>query len=128
MFKAFSRIWLVPIVLAVAVGIYFIPPVHDHLAWRVDDARSQIKYFFNPPEQAVFLPTQQAAIDAIVSATMQAHALAQTPSPTLKPRPTNAGPSATPTSTPLPLPASVTLPHVIYIDQSGGYNLCAPSN
>src|SRR5512135_2484563 len=99
MFKAFSRIWLVPIVLAAVVAIYFIPPVHDHLEWRVDDVRSQIKYYFNPPEQAVFLPTQQAAIDAIVSATMQAHALAQTASATPQAPSTSTGPSVTPAAT-----------------------------
>jgi len=82
MFKGFRRIWLAPIALAIAAAVYFLPPVHDRLAWRVEDARTQIKYYFNPPDQAVFLPTQQAAIDAIVKATMQAHDVAQTPSPT----------------------------------------------
>jgi hypothetical protein len=126
MSKNFRRIWIAPIALALAVGIYFIPAVHDHLAWRVDDLRGQIKYLFNPPEQVVFLPTQEAAIEAIVSATMQAHALAQTPSAGPKPAATGAGPISTPSAT--PLPSSVTLPGVVYVDQSGGYNLCAPSN
>ena len=49
-------------------------------AWRapVDDLRAQIRYYFNPPDQAVFQPvqsTQQDAINAIVSATMQAYTL-----------------------------------------------------
>ena len=128
MFKSFRRIWLIPIALVLATGIYYVPAVHDRLVPRLDDARTQIKYYFNPPDQAVFLPTQQAAIDAIVSATMQAHAQAQTSSATPKPTATYAGPSQTPTPTPLPLPASISLPGVVYIDQSGGYNLCAPSN
>jgi tetratricopeptide (TPR) repeat protein len=128
MFKNFRRIWLIPIVLVLAIGIYFLPPVHDRLAHRIDDARTQIKYFFNPPQDAVFIPTQQAAIDAIVSATMQAHALAQTPSVTPKAVSTDAGRSPTPTMTPIPLPATVNLPGVIYVDQRDRWNYCAPSN
>lgn len=128
MYKDFRRAGFVALALVLAVAIYFIPPVHDHLAWRVDDVRAQIKSYFHPPEQAVFLPTQQAAIDAIVSATMQAHALTQAPSATPRSTPAKSGPTSAPTATPLPLPASITLPGVVYIDQSGGYNLCAPSN
>jgi hypothetical protein len=128
MLKNFRRAWIAPIAVALLVGIYFLPPVQARLAWRLDDLRTQVKYFFNPPDEAVFLPTQQAAIDAIVSATMQAHALIETPSATPSPRPTIAGPSATPAPTLAPLPASVKLPGVVYVDQSGGYNLCAPSN
>ncbi|HEY5983111.1 MAG TPA: hypothetical protein VIU38_06525, partial [Anaerolineales bacterium] len=56
------RFWLVPAIVLAVVGIYLLPPVHDRLAWRIDDARTQIKYFFNPPDEAIFLPTQQAAI------------------------------------------------------------------
>jgi tetratricopeptide (TPR) repeat protein len=95
----------------------------------MDDLRTQIKYYLNPPEQAVFLPTQQAAIDAIVRATMDAHALAQTASPTPKVAPTTrAGTRVAPTSTPLPLPSSVNLPGVKYVDQLDRWNYCAPAN
>jgi uncharacterized protein YvpB len=128
MFSSIRRRWAVPAVLVLAVAAYFIPPVHDRLAWRVDDLRTQIKYYFNPPDQAVFIPTQQAAIDAIVSATMQAHATAVAAIAT----PTRAAvvprPSPAPTNTLRPLPPSIVLPGVVYINQDGGYNLCAPSN
>jgi tetratricopeptide (TPR) repeat protein len=139
MFKNFRRIWIAPAVVVVVLGIYFIPPVHERMARRVDDVRSQVKYFFDPPEQAVFLPTQQAAIDAIVNATMEAHALEQTATatPVVTP-PTPAGPTALPTTPPTPLLASVNLPgagtvnqhgvHSWYTSQDGGWNLCAPSN
>ncbi len=128
MFKNFRRIWLVPMAVVLITGIYFIPPVHDRLARRVDDVRTQIKYYFNPPDQAVFLPTQQAAIDAIVSATMQAHTLEQTPSATPKPVATSGGPTSTPTMTPTPLPPTVNLPGVKYVDQRDRWNYCAPAN
>ena len=77
MFKNFRRTWLLSIAIVVGVGIYFVPPVHERVGHRVDDLRAQIKYYLNPPEQAVFLPTQQAAIEAIVNATMEAHTRAQ---------------------------------------------------
>ena len=124
--------WKPLAVLGLILAVYFAPPAHDRINHRLDDFRTQVKYFFSPPEDAVFLPTQQAAqqaaIDAIVSATMQAHALLQTPSATAPIRSTKGGPSAVPSATSTPLPPSVSLPGVVYVDQSGGYNLCAPAN
>jgi tetratricopeptide (TPR) repeat protein len=123
-----GRPWIAPAVIIAAIAIYFIPPVHARLAWRLDDARTQIKYFFNPPDEAIFLPTQQAAIDAIVSATMQAHATAEAATPTPRLTPTRVGPTARPTATPTPLPAKVNLPGVKYVDQRDRWNYCAPAN
>ena len=128
MFKGFRRIWLAPIALAIAAAVYFLPPVHDRLAWRVEDARTQIKYYFNPPDQAVFLPTQQAAIDAIVKATMQAHDVAQTPSPTPGATASRGSPTPAPIATALPLPQVVSLPGVVYVDQRDRWNYCAIAN
>jgi tetratricopeptide (TPR) repeat protein len=131
MFKNFRRIWIAPAVVVVVLGIYFIPPVHERIARRMDDLRSQVKYFIDPPEQAVFLPTQQAAIDAIVNATMQAHALIQTPSATPRAVSSAAGSTAAPsgpTATPIPLPPLVNLPGVKYVDQFDRWNYCAPAN
>jgi len=123
-----ARSLLAPIALILALGVYFIPRVHDAVDRRVDDLRTQIKYYFSPPDQAIFLPTQEAAIDTIVNATMRAHATQQarsTPAPTGRATP---GPTSTPTLTPTPLPPTVDLPGVVYVDQSGGWNLCAPAN
>jgi tetratricopeptide (TPR) repeat protein len=130
MFRNFKRIWLIPVVLILGVGFYFLPPVQSRISGRVDDLRAQIKYHLNPPDQAVFQPaqSQQEAIDAIVNATMQAYTRAQTPSATSRPVPTSASTSAARPSTPVPLPASVSLSGVIYMDQHGGWNLCGPTN
>jgi hypothetical protein len=130
MFRNYKRSWLIPIVVILGIGFYFLPPVHDRLAGRLDDLRAQIKYYFNPPDQAVFQPaqSQQEAINSIVRATMQAYVLSQTPSATSRPISTDPRVSSTPTSTPAPLPAAVSLPGVIYLDQHGGWNLCGPSN
>jgi tetratricopeptide (TPR) repeat protein len=114
-------------ILVLAVAVYNIPFVNDRLAWRVDEVRSQIIYFFKPPAEAVFIPEQQSKIDSIVTATLLAM---RTPTltPTLPASSTPVGPTPTPTITPTPLPGSVTLPGVVYVDQMGGYNLCGPSN
>ena len=48
-------------VLLLGIVLYNLPPVHSRLAWRLDNLRSSIKYFLNPPDQAVFVPGQQAA-------------------------------------------------------------------
>ena len=111
-------------VLVLAVGIYFLPPVHSRLAWRIDDLRTRIKYALNPPEQAIFLPTQQAQIDALVTATLRA---LETPTPTATTLPPDV-PTPTPTVTPTPLPTYVILPGVKYEDQHNRWNYCGPAN
>jgi len=124
----FTRIVLyVLVAAAAAVGLYYLPPVHERLSWRLDNLRTQIIYFFRPPDQAVFQPAQQDQLAAMVSATMQALQDQSTPTPSRTPSPTS-GPTAAPTITPTPLPEQVSLPGVVYVDQHGGWNLCGPAN
>lgn len=122
--KRFRILIGIAAVLVLAVGIYYLPPVHSRLVWRIDDMRTRIKYALNPPEQALFLPTQQSQVDAIVSATL--HAL-ETPTPTITPLPPDI-PTPTPTVTPTPLPKYVILPGVKYEDQHNRWNYCGPAN
>ena len=124
------RIPLVAIgILLLGVAVYNIPFVNDKLSWRVDELRSQIVYFFRPPSEAVFIPSQQSQIDRIVTATLLAmRKPSSTPTPQITATLTPVGPTATPTITPTPQPASITLKGVVYVDQLGGYNLCGPSN
>ncbi len=112
------------LLLAVVVGLYYLPPVHARLGWRVDNLRAQIIYFFNPPEQAVFQPTEWAQIGAIVSATLRA----LTPSATATPVPPTRGPTGTPTLTPTPPPAAVDLKGVQNENQHNPWNYCGPAN
>jgi hypothetical protein len=126
--KSLIGVIAILLLILIAIGIYFIPPIHNRLAPHVDDLRAQIKSYFSPPDQAVFQPqqSQQDAISAIVNATMQAYTAAQTPTPTAVQ--ISGSPTAAPTIIPTPLPSSVNLPGVVYIDQSGGWNLCGPTN
>jgi hypothetical protein len=120
----FNRIWAILISILLIIGIYHIPPVHSRLAWRLERVRTEIKYFINPPEEAVFQPQQQSPVDIAVTQMLQT-AAAQTPKATLTPIP-----SATlqPTITTTPLPASVTLKAVKYEQQHGRLNYCGPAN
>ena len=121
-----TRILLaVLLALILAVGVYFIPPVHDRLAWRIDSLRTRITYFFNPPSEAIFQPTEQAMLETIVAQTMQAYQTPRSPTKTATPRP---GPTATPTITSTPLPELVQLEEVKYEHQHGRNNYCGPAN
>jgi uncharacterized protein YvpB len=100
--------------ILLGIGLYYVPPIHQRLAWRVEDLQTTIYYFFNPPEEVVFVPTQQD------QATV-------TPRPTGTPtiEPTI---SLTPTSTAIPIPQSVILEDVKFIDQMHRWNYCGPAN
>ena len=115
--------------LLLAVGLYFLPPVHDRLAWRLEEARNKIYYFFNPPDEAVFQPSEQTMLATIVASTMQAY---QTPKPATRvpaSRTPEAGlPTFPPTPTSTPLPELIQLEGVKYEHQHGRLNYCGPAN
>ena len=122
----FNRIWLIPISIVLLIGIYYIPPIHTRLAWRLESARTQIKYLIKPPDEAVFLPTQQAVVESLVNSTMTAAMQASpTPKATSTPKP---GPTSIPTVTSTPLPATFMLEGVKYEHQHGRLNYCGPAN
>lgn len=110
-------------------AIYSLPPVHDRLAWRVEEQVLRVKYALNPPGEAVFVP--QEAGTTVPQATPLP---SDTPRPSTTPVPTQADATATPfptvipTMTPTPLPPSVELKGVRYEDQHGRFNYCAPAN
>jgi hypothetical protein len=106
-----------------SVVVYNLPPVHDRLAWRVDTLRVQVKRYFNPPEQVLFVPQEQ--VDAIVRGTLTA--MAPTLTATLPPALTTApSPSPAPTATWAPLPESISLDGIRHEYQQ--FNNCAPSS
>ena len=113
----FNRIWVIPISIALLIGIYYIPPVHSRLAWRLEFVRTEIKYFLNPPEAAVFQP-QQSPVEIAATQTMQTPKT-QTPIPS---------PTVRPTITTTPLPDTVMLENVKYEQQHGRRNYCGPAN
>ena len=112
--------------------VYDFPPVHDRLAWRVDNWRAQIKYALNPPEEVVFLPQEQVA--QAVEETLQANQITPSPTFTSTAIPTRPGltptltPSPTPAPTATPLPTEIRLAGVKYEDQHNRWNYCGPAN
>jgi hypothetical protein len=107
------------------IGLYYIPPIHDRLAWRLDSLRTQIKYLVKPPDEAVFQPTQQAQIELAVTQMMLTLEATLMPQGTSTPKP---GPTLQPTVPSTPLPATVMLNGVKYEHQHGRLNYCGPAN
>ncbi|MBV6449575.1 MAG: hypothetical protein MHPDNHAH_00287 [Anaerolineales bacterium] len=116
---------LIPILVALGIGIYFIPPVNARLAPRVDSLYAQIKYLINPPDEATFEPQQQSQVDVELTKMMQTHVATQTLQPTSTP---TLGPTPRPTVTSTPLPDSVSLTGFKYVDQKNRWNYCGPAN
>jgi len=119
----------------VGVFVYYLPPVHARLAWRVNNWRVQIRRALTPSEQVVFLPqVQQDQLETIVPATLLALAPTSTPTdvPMLTIAPDLSGttatviPSPSPTMTPTPIPGNVSLTGIRYEQQT--FNNCGPAN
>ena len=117
--------------LTLLTAVYFLPPVHERLAWRLANLRANIFYFFNPPDEVAFSPAQQDEMEAIVKQTQTA--IAPTPTPTIEPSitPTNyisptPTQTASPTPTTTPIPDAVRLEGVVHEYQK--FNNCGPAN
>ena len=127
MLKRIPRIVQILLGLAVlallAIGLYFVPPVHSRLAWRVHDLRTNIIYFFNPPQKVTFQPSGQSQS----TPTVAVPTLVSTATPTSTPLPTDQA-TDTPTITSTPVPGSVILANVPFVDQMNAWNYCGPAN
>lgn len=129
---------LLPILACLClVGVYFIPPIHDRLAWRVDELSLQLAYLLNPPAKAVFVPTQQGvSLPTVTPQLTTTTTLAAVPPaapsvtlPAIQSGPTDTpAPTLPPTQVPTPLPGKVVLSGVRYQSQAGRNNYCAPAN
>lgn len=126
--ERFNRVWLIPISLVILIVLYYIPPIHGRLAWRLEALRTQLRYAVNPPEEAVFQPTQQAQVDLAVTKMIQTLQGTLTPQATVTTSTPQPGPTLKPTVTTTPLPATVMLENVKYEHQHGRLNYCGPAN
>ena len=97
--------------------IYQIPFVNDRFSWRIDNLVTQFTYYFNPPDEALFVPEEQFNFQASASVI----AAARTPTVTGLPAATATTPFAT-------VEASVILQGVNYEDQHQRWNYCGPAN
>ena len=114
------------VLVLLAIGFYFIPPVHSRLAWRVNNLREGVIYFFYPPQNVTFQPSGQSqptptdSTDFALTPSLAATVTA-TPPPTQQD-------TDTPTITLTAVPGSVILSKVPFVDQMGRYNYCGPAN
>ncbi len=117
----FVQILLGLAVLALlAVGLYFVPPVHAKLAWRLDNLRLSIIDVIHPPQKVTFQPLGQ---DLPTPTSLPTPTITLTPTPLPTDQPTS-----TPTISPTPVPSSVILSKVPFVDQMNRYNYCGPAN
>jgi tetratricopeptide (TPR) repeat protein len=108
-------------VFALATIIAFlIPGIRERILWRVDEWRVRIDYALNPPEKSIFVPETVVTVNPLPSATPT-----HTPTPTQTLEASVATPTLLPTAT--PLPASIKLDGIRYMDQHGLWNYCAPA-
>lgn len=129
--KVLMGFLIIVAVMAFLLAIYFLPPVHERLSWRVTSLRANIYYFFNPPDEVIFSPGQQAEMTGVLNLTPTAtdppptETLVPSATPTnyVSPTPTL---TATPTPTPTPIPAAVRLEGVVHEYQQ--FNNCGPAN
>ena len=124
----FSRAWAIPIALIVLIGLYYLPPIHSRLAWRLDSLRTHIKYMVNPPDEAIFRPTQQAQVNLAVTKMILTLQATLTPEAASVASTSQPGPTLQPTIAATPLPATVMLEGVKYEHQHGRLNYCGPAN
>lgn len=127
----FNRFWAVPVAIILLIGLYYVPPIHSRLSWRLESLRTQIRYMVKPPEEAVFHPAEQAQLDVAVTKMIQTLQATLTPvAPTAMGAAYTArpGPTLQPTITATPLPATVMLEGIKYEHQHGRHNYCGPAN
>ena len=136
--KIFVTVGIAILLLLILIGAYFLPPIR----WRVDEWVLRIKYTLNPPQSVAFVPgsaaqNQPVSAQARADGTLLPPAVyTATPAATLMAAidPTQAGPTETPAPTlaptipSTPLPGRISLKGVVYEDQHGRWNYCAPAN
>jgi tetratricopeptide (TPR) repeat protein len=131
----FIMVLFFPLAALLLFSLYQFPPLHDRLAWRVNNWWTATKRSLTPSEKVTFLPQgAQSQVDDIVQATLEALSPTITPTPLPYQTATNTQPGPTPTpippptSTPppTPIPEAVALTGIRYEHQS--YNNCGPAN
>ncbi len=104
-------------ILFLLIGLWYFPPLHSRLEWRLDVLRSQWRAWFRPPDAVLFVPTPVTPLPPPQVTRI----------PPALPVSTATAISA-PTPTPWSLPPSVALSGVRYENQFNRWNYCGPAN
>ena len=126
-----KKTWLILVAgVVLLVVVLALPPVWSRVTYYSRDAYAKVKYWLNPPSEAVFVPSGSESdpeVATAVAATLTAYA--PTPLvidlPTITPTGSTPQPTAPPTPTLPPLPSSAYLPGVISEPQL--WNNCGPA-
>jgi len=126
--KNIDKRWWIVAAIVLFIGIALLPPVKSRISAQYELLRTRVIYFFRPPSEAVFEPggeTNPLTIETAIGTARAEMILTLTPKATSTPK---TGPTPKPTITTTPVPDSVILPGVIYVDQHGRWNYCGPAN
>ncbi len=126
--KSFILLIGAVVIVLFCVGIYFLPPVQSRLAWRLASLHTKIHYYFNPPDEVVFLPLQTNESDSDgekpeIESVVLPEVKTLTPSPSSTTTPVI---QVLPTQIPTALPDSDILSGITHEYQS--FNNCGPAN
>lgn len=140
--KRVRWLFIFSFIVLIAVAVLFLPPIQERVTWRISNWRAQVQRALNPPQEIVFVPEGQSALEATDSPEQGFADLTSTPSsvealqattlaiqitPTVTPESSATfSPSATPTFTATPLPLNVSLTGIVHEYQQ--FNNCGPAN
>ncbi len=128
-------VWAVAFVVLclIAIALYQIPSINQRVYYYYARINARIHYFFNPPEQQVFVPSDKSELTDELIAKLTASA----PTPTLIPTESSVPvaiigdtptPTIEPTSTPVPTPMPVKVLLEGIEPEVQGFNNCGPAN
>lgn len=126
-----KKTWMIIAGITVLVVVVLaLPPVWSRVTYYSRDAYAKVKYWLNPPSEAVFVPSGSGSdpeVATAVAATLNAYASTPQPSvqPTANPGVSTPQPTTPPATAFTPLPASAYLPGVISEPQL--WNNCGPA-
>ena len=127
--KSLIGVLAILLLILIAIGIYFIPPIHDRLAPHMDDLQraNQILFQVRPIRRC----SSHNNRNRMQSALLSMRRCRRTPPRKLQHRLQFKSAAVQPRrrrSLQRLCLSSVNLPGVVYMDQSGGWNLCGPTN
>jgi tetratricopeptide (TPR) repeat protein len=114
-------VWLPAVLIVLAGLLYWLPPIHNRLSWRVDFARAYLRGVVRPVAQVPTpLPPPAVAVTSLPQASPTLPASPTPPPPTPTPEV-----SPTPTLVPTPIPGSISMTAPTWEKQD--INNCGPA-
>lgn len=128
--KSFKKVLLILLagLFLISVIVFAVPSLRERALTRLGLLRTRIDYFFNPPEEALFVPATPDGSQLPTPVAQITTAPITTALPGAEETQAALEPTLIPPPTPTLLPEKVEIPNVPYQDQHGFWNFCAPAN